>query len=86
MLFFAWNASTLPRETLQLVGGMGSNFNGDQRERVKSYRVGGWMRYLNGDIRAKMEKLEMKSTSSEDVGQLDSQRDLAPTATGDKVR
>ncbi len=26
--------------------------NGEQVERVQSYRVGGWMRYLNGDIRA----------------------------------
>src|SRR5260370_3803032 len=26
--------------------------NGEPLERVQSYRVGGWMRYLNGDIRA----------------------------------
>ena len=26
--------------------------NGEPIERVKSYRVGGWMRHLNGDIRA----------------------------------
>src|SRR5260221_3299316 len=26
--------------------------NGDQLESVKSYRVGGWMRHLNGDIKA----------------------------------